>query len=79
MQIFLFRAISDNPNVVLRYAHFQMAKRFITEIKSHEFCDRISHKYERVALVINDSGRISNTDKNQVNLPGVINAARELN
>ncbi len=72
---------SDNPNVVLRYAQFPNGKTvyYGNQISSN-FLDRISQKIRaEVALVINDSPvEISNTDKNQVNLPGVINAAREL-
>ncbi|MBA4405843.1 hypothetical protein C0389_01080 [bacterium] len=72
---------SDNPNVVLRYAQFQNGKTvyYGSQITSH-FLDRISGKIRaEVALVINDAPvETSNSDKNQINLPGIINAAREL-
>lgn len=72
---------SDNPNVVLRYAQFQNGKTvyYGCQITSH-FLDRISGKIRaEVALVINDAPvETSNSDKNQINLPGIINAAREL-
>lgn len=72
---------TDNPNVVLRYMQFPDGKTiYYGNQISTTFLDRISQKIKaEVALVINDSQvEISNSDKNQVNLLKVMNAAREL-
>lgn len=72
---------ADNPNVILRYAQLPKGKTvFYGNQISAKFLDRISSKIRaEVALVINDFPvEISNTDKNQVNLPEVINASHKL-
>ncbi|MFA7227519.1 MAG: ATP-binding protein [Melioribacteraceae bacterium] len=72
---------SDNPNVILRYN--QTAGKKIVYYGnqiSTDFLDGISEKIRaEVALMIDDLPvEISNEDKNQVNLAGVINASRHL-
>jgi len=72
---------SDNPNVVLHYAQFPNGKNvYYGNLISSELLNTISQKIRaEVALVINDSpAEISNHEKNQIHLLGIINAAREL-
>jgi signal transduction histidine kinase/CheY-like chemotaxis protein len=72
---------SNNPNVILRYSQVSNGKTvYYGSLISSSFLSRLSQKIRsEVALVINDSPvEVSNPEKNQAHLLGLINAWRQL-